>query len=160
MTAAGSYGPVLISGAFVSGDFFKVLRTTPGRGRFFTPGRRPPRRSARGRRDGLLLAHPSRWRRRRDRSSCALVHRIDPRIAWTSIRRGDMEFQEEAREMVGAIYAVGAAGAVALALSATGLYAVLSYLVALRRHEVSQTFASWNQIREWLRRLDVLRRVA
>jgi MacB-like periplasmic core domain len=37
MTAAGSHGPVSISGAFVSGDFFKVLRTTPLRGRLLTP---------------------------------------------------------------------------------------------------------------------------
>ena len=65
----------------------------------------------------------------------ALVNRIDRRIAWTAIHRGDLEFQEEAREMAGAIYAIGAAGTVALVLSATGLYAVLSYLVALRRRE-------------------------
>jgi hypothetical protein len=44
-----------------------------------------------------------------------LVNRIDPRITWTSIRRGDMRFQDEAREMAGAVYAVGAAGTVALA---------------------------------------------
>ena len=37
MTAVGSHGPVSISGAFVSGDFFKVLRTTPLRGRFVSP---------------------------------------------------------------------------------------------------------------------------
>ena len=37
MTAAGSHGPVSISGAFVSGDFFRVLRTTPLRGRFLSP---------------------------------------------------------------------------------------------------------------------------
>ena len=33
MTAAGSHGPVTIIGAFVSGDSFRVLRTTPLRGR-------------------------------------------------------------------------------------------------------------------------------
>ena len=70
-----------------------------------------------------------------------LVNRIDPRIAWTSIRRGDLEFQEEAREMAGVIYVVGAAGTVALALSATGLYAVLSYIVALRRREIGVRLA-------------------
>ena len=36
MTAAGSHGPVWIDGAFVSGDYFRVLRTTPVRGRFLT----------------------------------------------------------------------------------------------------------------------------
>ena len=70
-----------------------------------------------------------------------LVNRIDPRIIWTSIRRGDMRFQDEAREMAGAIYAVGAAGTVALVLSATGLYAVLSYIVALRRREIGVRLA-------------------
>ena len=70
-----------------------------------------------------------------------LVNRIDPRIAWTSIRRGDMEFQEEGQEMTGAVYVVGVAGTVALALSATGLYAVLSYIVALRRREIGVRLA-------------------
>ena len=37
MTAAGSHGPAWIDGAFVSGDYFTVLRTTPVRGRFLTP---------------------------------------------------------------------------------------------------------------------------
>ena len=37
MTAAGSHGLVWTSGAFVSGDFFRVLRTTPLRGRFLGP---------------------------------------------------------------------------------------------------------------------------
>ena len=70
-----------------------------------------------------------------------LVNRIDPRIIWTSIRRGDMRFQDEAREMAGVIYVVGAAGTVALVLSATGLYAVLSYIVALRRREIGVRLA-------------------
>lgn len=70
-----------------------------------------------------------------------LVNRIDSRITWTSIRRGDMRFQDEAREMAGAVYVVGAAGTVALALSATGLYAVLSYIVALRRREIGVCLA-------------------
>jgi hypothetical protein len=70
-----------------------------------------------------------------------LVNRIDPRITWTSIRRGDMGFQDEAHEMTFAVYAVGVAGTVALALSATGLYAVLSYIVALRRREIGVRLA-------------------
>ena len=70
-----------------------------------------------------------------------LVNRIDPRIIWTSIRRGDMRFQDEAREMAGVVYVVGAASTVALVLSATGLYAVLSYIVALRRREIGVRLA-------------------
>ena len=70
-----------------------------------------------------------------------LVNRIDPSITWTSIRRGDMRFQDEAQEMAGVVYAVSVASTVALALSATGLYAVLSYIVALRRREIGVRLA-------------------
>ena len=70
-----------------------------------------------------------------------LVNRIDPRIAWTSIGRGDMRLQDNAREVAFVGYAASAAGTVALALLATGLYALLSYLVALRRREIGVRLA-------------------
>ena len=73
VTAAGSHGPVSMSGAFASGDFFRALRTTPLRGRFLSP-EQSPGRSAGGGRHGILLAHPSRRPGRRHRpggASCS-----------------------------------------------------------------------------------------
>jgi ABC-type antimicrobial peptide transport system permease subunit len=52
-----------------------------------------------------------------------------------------MRFQDEAQEMAFAVYTISAAGTVALVLSATGLYAVLSYIVALRRREIDVRLA-------------------
>jgi putative ABC transport system permease protein len=64
------------------------------------------------------------------------INAVDSRIAWTSIRRGDMAFQDDAAEMRFAIFGAGAAALVAVVLSATGLYAVMSYVVLLRRREI------------------------
>ena len=66
----------------------------------------------------------------------ALIHAVDPRVTWTTIDRGDWQFQLDAREMSVAVYGAGAAGLIALLLSATGLFAVMSYLVELRRREI------------------------
>jgi ABC-type antimicrobial peptide transport system permease subunit len=66
----------------------------------------------------------------------AVINDVDPRIAWASIRRGDMAFEDEAQEMQYAVFGAGLAGLVALILSATGLYAVMSYVVQLRRREI------------------------
>lgn len=65
-----------------------------------------------------------------------VINDVDPRIAWASIRRGDMAFQDDAQEMQFAVFGAGIAGLVALLLSATGLYAVMSYVVQLRRREI------------------------
>lgn len=66
----------------------------------------------------------------------AVINDVDPRIAWTLIRRGDMAFEDEAKEMQYAVFGAGLAALVALVLSATGLYAVMSYVVQLRRREI------------------------
>jgi predicted permease len=70
-----------------------------------------------------------------------LVTSVDPRITWTSVRRGDMRFQDQAKQMNVVALAVSAAGTVALVLSATGLFAVMSYIVMLRRREIGVRLA-------------------
>jgi len=70
-----------------------------------------------------------------------LVTSVDPRIAWTSVRRGDMRFQDAAKEASTLGLAVSAAGSVALVLSVTGLFAVMSYTVMLRRREIGVRIA-------------------
>jgi predicted permease len=70
-----------------------------------------------------------------------LVTSLDPRIAWTAVQRGDVQFQEQAKLMSTVALAVSAAGVVALILSATGLFAVMSYIVMLRRREIGVRLA-------------------
>ena len=59
MTAVGNHGPVSVSGAFVSGDFFRTLRTTPQRGRFLSPEDDRPAATPVAV-VAVVLAHPSR----------------------------------------------------------------------------------------------------
>jgi len=70
-----------------------------------------------------------------------LVTSIDPRITWTAVHRGDQRFRDSAKEISVVALAVGGAGIVALVLSATGLFAVMSYVVMLRRREIGVRLA-------------------
>jgi predicted permease len=70
-----------------------------------------------------------------------LIRAIDSRVSWTSIRRGDMNFEDESREMTMMAIAVASCGTIALILSATGLFAVMSYVVTLRRREIGVRLA-------------------
>ena len=45
-------------------------------------------------------------------------------------------------------------------LSSTGIVAVQGLLMTVERKLVSLNFASWNQLENWLRRLEHLRKVA
>lgn len=70
-----------------------------------------------------------------------LISQVDDRITWTSLRRGDGPFEQDSSEMGYVAMAIGAGGLVALVLSATGLYAVMSYVVTLRRREIGVRLA-------------------
>jgi putative ABC transport system permease protein len=64
------------------------------------------------------------------------IQEANPAIAWSAIRRGDHAFIGAAEALSIVVFSVGLSGAIALLLSATGLYALLSYAVTLRRWEI------------------------
>jgi predicted permease len=70
-----------------------------------------------------------------------IVRELDPRMPWLGLRRGEEIFLRGAPTIRYLALAVGGLGLLALALAVIGLYAVMSYLVLLRRHEVSVRIA-------------------
>lgn len=70
-----------------------------------------------------------------------IISQIDPRIAWTSLRSGDRDFEQDSKEIGYIASAIGISGLIALVMSATGLYAVMSYVVTLRRREIGVRLA-------------------
>jgi macrolide transport system ATP-binding/permease protein len=70
-----------------------------------------------------------------------LITSVDSRMAWVNLRRGDLRFEDDAQGLALIALAVGASGAIALILSATGLFAVMSYIVMLRRREIGVRLA-------------------
>jgi predicted permease len=66
----------------------------------------------------------------------SIARDLNPNVPWLAIRRGDDSYQADAKELRIMALCVSALGAMALTLAATGLYAVMGYVVQLRRREI------------------------
>jgi putative ABC transport system permease protein len=71
----------------------------------------------------------------------AIVRQLDPRLPILQIRTAEWWRAREMRELRWITNGLGAMGVLALLLAGAGLYAVMSYLVAGRRHEMAVRLA-------------------
>jgi predicted permease len=65
-----------------------------------------------------------------------IVRDVNPRLAWISMRGGKDSYLSDAPTLRYLALAIAALGILALLLAASGLYAVMSYVVSLRRREI------------------------
>jgi hypothetical protein len=66
---------------------------------------------------------------------------IEPRIPWAELTTGEAVFARDVDPYRYLVLAASALGVVALMLAAAGLYALMSYAVVLRRHEIGVRMA-------------------
>jgi hypothetical protein len=70
-----------------------------------------------------------------------IVRELDPRLPWLSLRRAEDIYLSDAPSIRYIALTVGGLGLLALVLAVIGLYAVMSYVVLLRRQEISVRMA-------------------
>ena len=80
-----------------------------------------------------------------------IVRELDPRLPWLSLRRGEEMYLRDAPTIRQVAFTIGGLGLLALTLAVIGLYAVMSYLVLLRRHEISVRIAVGAKSRDIVR---------